>query len=104
MSPTSDFQGLFKSSGVSDKIAQLQSLLASRDLSSEEALALLGSIHEDLKLPQEEAQVYQRYAEMMASLKAAQQGGPNNALGSGMSGGSGGSSLGSSSLGGSSMK
>jgi hypothetical protein len=57
MSPDASHADLFKSSGVSDKIAELRSLLDSHDLTAEEALALLASIHADLK-SQQGPQVY----------------------------------------------
>jgi hypothetical protein len=58
---------LFRQSTTAEKLAMFQSMLDSHDIQPEEALALLGSIHAELRQPQEGA-VYAQYAKTMASL------------------------------------
>ena len=70
MSPDAPFHNLFKNSGVTDKINDFKSLLDSGDLTSEEALARLASIHTDLMTPQPaELHLYQRYAQLLENLR-----------------------------------
>ncbi len=65
-----DHHDLFHSSGTSDKLDLFQSLLDSKDLTSDEALALLNSIHRELQHPQEhKSSMHIRYAEAMESLR-----------------------------------
>ena len=61
---------LFHSSGIADKLSLFQSLLDSKDLDADEALALLNNIHAELEQPRgQSSSVYVRYAEVMESLQ-----------------------------------
>src|SRR6185436_6206302 len=66
---SSSHHELFHQSNTADKISLFQSLLQSKDLNADEALALLKSIHTELEQPQGHApSVYEDYAHMMESL------------------------------------
>jgi hypothetical protein len=65
-----DHHNLFQSSNALDKLTLLQSLLDAGALTSDEALALLNSIHTELEQPEGHTRaVYTQYAEVMESLR-----------------------------------
>jgi hypothetical protein len=69
MSSSPDRHGLFRGSDTSDKLNLLQSLLDSKDLTVDQANALLHVIRVELERPGEGgAPLYRRYAEVMESL------------------------------------
>jgi len=60
---------LFQQSNVTDRMSLFQSLLDSHELTQDEALALLGAIHADLRQSQgQDGTIYARYARVMESL------------------------------------
>ncbi|MCL4530295.1 MAG: hypothetical protein M1282_12880, partial [Chloroflexi bacterium] len=60
---------LFKDSGAKGILDYLQSRLDARDLSSEEALAMLGAVHEELSRGQpEDRSIYRDYSGFMEAL------------------------------------
>ena len=66
----SEHNHLFNQTGPQSMLDYLQSRLAARDLSAEEALAMLGAVHEELNNPANaDRGVYQRYSEFMESLR-----------------------------------
>ena len=66
----SGYNSLFNQTGPKSMLDYLQSRLAARDLSAEEALAMLGAVHEELNNPASaDRGVYQRYSEFMESLR-----------------------------------
>ena len=66
----SEYNNLFHQTGPQSMLDYLQGRLAARDLSAEEALALLGAVHEELNNPANaDRGVYQRYSEFMESLR-----------------------------------
>ena len=68
--PASEYNNLFNQTGPQSMLDYLQSHLAARDLSAEEALAMLGAVHEELNNPAHaDPGVYQRYSEFMESLR-----------------------------------
>ena len=67
---SSNHHDLFHQSDTADKISLFQNLLQSHDLSADEALALLRSIHTELEQPQgHDRSIYENYARMMESLR-----------------------------------
>jgi hypothetical protein len=66
----SEHNHLFNQTGPQSMLDYLQSRLAARDLSAEEALAMLGAVHEELNNPANaDRGAYQRYSEFMESLR-----------------------------------
>src|SRR6266487_748136 len=64
-----DHHDLFRSSDISDKLDLLQSLLDSKDLTSDKALALLNIIRGEFEQPQRHnSSVYRRYSQVMEFL------------------------------------
>jgi hypothetical protein len=69
--PTSQsHRQLFQDSNTLDKLNLFQSLLDAGSLNSDEALALLNTIHAELEQPQGDHSAYARYAEVMEALHA----------------------------------
>ena len=68
--PTSDnYKELFRQTTILENISMLQSLLDALDIEPEEALALAGAIHAELRDPQGlDGPEYARYAQAMALL------------------------------------
>jgi len=63
---------LFRQSTTSDLLALFRSLLNSRDIQPQEALALAGAVHAMLRNPQGgDGSVYAQYAQAMALLQHA---------------------------------
>ncbi len=68
--PASEYNNLFNQTGPRSMLDYLQSHLAARDLSPEEALAMLGAVHEELNNPSNmDRGLYQKYSEFMESLR-----------------------------------
>ena len=68
--PEFEYNNLFGESGPQNMLDYLQSRLAARDLSAEEALAMLGAVHEELNNPGSvDRAVYQKYSEFMEALR-----------------------------------
>ncbi|MGA7608418.1 MAG: hypothetical protein WCA79_21100, partial [Anaerolineales bacterium] len=68
--PASEYNNLFNQTGPRSMLDYLESRLAARDLSAEEALAMLGAVHEGLNNPSDkDRSVYQKYSEFMESLR-----------------------------------
>lgn len=63
---------LFRPAATSDVLTMFQSLLESRDIPPQEALALAGAVHAGLRKPREQSgAVYAGYARAMALLRYA---------------------------------
>ena len=70
MSISQNHHDLFQDSSALDKLNLFQSLLDAGSLTSDEALALLNTIHAELERPEgHDHSVYTRYAEVMESLR-----------------------------------
>lgn len=70
MSPSQTNKELFRHASTSDLLSQLRSMLDSRDLGPQEALALAGAVHAGLRNPSERnGSGYARYARTMALLR-----------------------------------
>jgi len=68
--PKFEYNNLFNESGAHSTLDYLQSRLAARDLSAEEALAMLSVVHEELNNPANaDRGVYQKYSEFMEALR-----------------------------------
>ncbi len=68
--PAFEYNDLFNETGPQSTLDYLQSRLAARDLSTEEALAMLGAVHEELNNPANvDRVVYQKYSEFMEALR-----------------------------------
>src|ERR1700690_2127594 len=68
--PELGYNNLFSESGPQNMLDYLQSRLAARDLSADEALAMLGAVHQELNNPANaDRAAYQKYSEFMESLK-----------------------------------
>ncbi len=70
MSISQDHHNLFRNSDTTDKLNLLQSLLDSKDLTSEQAFALLNIVRTELEQSQRRnSSVYRRYSGVMESLR-----------------------------------
>ena len=68
--PEFEYNNLFGQTGSESMLDYLQSRLAARDLSAEEALAMLGAVHQELNNPANvDRAMYQKYSEFMESLR-----------------------------------
>src|SRR5271157_614646 len=64
------YNNLFGDTGPQSMLDYLQGRLAARDLSAEEALAMLGAVHEQLTNPANaDRGAYQKYSEFMEALR-----------------------------------
>jgi len=70
MTITQNRKELFEHTTIMEIVSMFQSLLDTRDIAPEEALALAGAIHAGLRNPQGwDGSIYARYAQMMALLR-----------------------------------
>ena len=68
--PGFEYNNLFNETGPQSTLDYLQSRLAARDLSAEEALAMLGAVHQELNDPANaDRGAYQKYSEFMEALR-----------------------------------
>ena len=69
--PEFEYNNLFSESGPQNMLDYLQGRLAARDFSAEEALAMLGAVHEELSNSGTvvNCAVYQKYSEFMEALR-----------------------------------
>jgi len=67
MSISQNYKELFRYTTITEIVSMFQSLLDSRDIAPDEALALAGAIHADLRnLQGSDGSIYARYARTMA--------------------------------------
>jgi hypothetical protein len=70
MSNSQDHKELFRQPALSEVLSMVRSMLDTYDIESDEALALLGSIHAGLRHAKgQDGSVYARYAQTMALLQ-----------------------------------
>ena len=70
MTISRDYNKLFHQSTTAETLTMLQSLVDTRDVQPDEALALLGSVHADLRQSKgKDGSIYARYAQTMESLR-----------------------------------
>ena len=68
--PGVEYNNLFSETGPRNMLEYLQSRLVARDLSADEALAMLSAVHEELNDPANmDRGVYQKYSEFMETLR-----------------------------------